>query len=167
MPGSEQALTSDQRIYKYRPSVRYSDDLIVYEGRDESYRSGLYLLTPDIGVSRPLAATGWWEDTMPVWAPDGQHVAFISTRSGHREAWSIDITSGVTAQLTRSEYGTENLFASWSPDGRRLGVIHQPRWLGWGQGRLEVYEAGVLRPPPGWVGSRQGRAAHSRGWKSI
>jgi hypothetical protein len=139
-PGSEQALTSDQRIHKYRPSVRPSDDLIVYQGRDEAYRTGLYLLAPEIGVSRPLTATDWWEDSTPVWAPDGRHVVFISTRSGHREVWSIDVTSGVTAQLTRSEYGTEKVFASWSPDGRRLGMIHQSRRLGWWQARFEVYD---------------------------
>jgi dipeptidyl aminopeptidase/acylaminoacyl peptidase len=137
-PGSEQAITSDQSVYKYHPSVRQSDDLIVYDG--------LYLLSPATGVSRPLTVSDWWQDTVPAWAPDGRHVAFISTRSGHREAWSVDVASGATTQLTRGQYGAEKACASWSPDGRRLGVIVKHRWQGYDPGRLEIYEASAPLP---------------------
>ena len=145
-PSSMQALTADPDVYKYSPSVRLSDDWVVYEGRpDGSPGSSLFAIRP--GRS-PVALTraDWYRDSSPSWSPDGQHVVFASTRSGHSEVWSVRVATGALRQLTRETRGSNWQHARWSPDSRRLAVF-EGRAGGWSAlGRLHIYEG--LPPLP-------------------
>jgi WD40 repeat protein len=147
MTGSAQPITSDQQIYKYSPSIRPTDDLIVYEGARVSgphLDSDLFLVSPATGISVPITSD-WWSDSAPAWAPDGRHVVFVSSRSGHAEVWSIDTSRGSVAQLTRSERGqATKSVARWSPDGRHLAVSSVRGT--WTPGCLEIYQ--MLSPIP-------------------
>ena len=138
---SMQAVTADPSIYKYSPSVRPSDDWIVYQGRPRKAYAAPQLFTVHPGGSSvPLTNADGYVDSRPFWSPDGQHVVFVSTRSGHSEVWSADVRTRALRQLTRGPRGANRLTACWSPNGTRLAVLDE-REEGWSErGRLEIYE---------------------------
>ena len=61
------------------------------------------------------------DDFQPAVSPDGDRVAFISTRSGSHEVWVAGADGGGARRLT-SFGGVRVSAPQWSPDGRRLVV---------------------------------------------
>jgi eukaryotic-like serine/threonine-protein kinase len=77
------------------------------------------------GVTRPVPRPWSFssrEDTTPSFSPDGQHVAFQSTRSGWSEIWMADRDGSHLHQVTELR-GSIAGFPHWSPDGQRI-VFH-------------------------------------------
>lgn len=74
---------------------------------------------------RPLTRDGW-EDTDPIWAPDGESVIFASDRRGTMDLWEKRLDSAPGAGLTQltSRLGAETAPAL-SPDGRRLAYLDE------------------------------------------
>lgn len=74
---------------------------------------------------RPLTRDGW-EDTDPIWAPDGESVVFASDRRGTMDLWEKRLDSAPGAGLTQltSRLGAETAPAL-SPDGRRLAYLDE------------------------------------------
>ncbi len=63
-------------------------------------------------------------DGFPTWSPDGQYIAFTSTRIGRGEIHILEIASGNIRQLTKNEDGNAYSSApSWSPDGQ--DIVHE------------------------------------------
>ncbi len=54
---------------------------------------------------------GEGRNTHPAWAPDGRHIVFTSTRTGHREIWSMLANGQDARQLT---FKGSNWNANWS-----------------------------------------------------
>lgn len=145
-PSSLQAVTAEPGIRKYSPSIRPTDGLIVYQGLPRN------AITPAIysvrlgGPSVPLTRPGEYADSYPSWSPDGQRVAFVSTRCGHSEVWMLDPASGALQQLTRGPRGANRLSACWAPNGQRLAVFDgHPYGNAW-RGRLEIHDAFTAVP---------------------
>ncbi len=61
---------------------------------------------------------GSWRDSSPVWAPQGDRVAFLSDRDGSDQIHVLWVESGEVAQLTHLEREPSGL--AWSPDGSKL-----------------------------------------------
>ena len=57
-------------------------------------------------------------DSNPRWAPDGESLWFLSTRSGSSQVWRIRISGGEAQQTTKLPLDLANLVVS--PDGERL-----------------------------------------------
>ncbi|MDE0481144.1 MAG: hypothetical protein OXI67_01075 [Candidatus Poribacteria bacterium] len=71
-------------------------------------------------------------DFAPTWSPDGQHIAFVSTRIGHGEIHILELASGNIKQLTKNEDGDAYSSApSWSPDGQH--IVHEQVIAGGGR----------------------------------
>jgi dipeptidyl aminopeptidase/acylaminoacyl peptidase len=101
-----------------------------YKADGEGFWDGQYkhLFAVAVDGGEPTQLTdGLWNDTEPVWSPDGTQVAFVSRRTPDRE-WTtvadifvIPADGGTPTQLTQSDgpYRTP----VWSPDGRQIAFI--------------------------------------------
>jgi dipeptidyl aminopeptidase/acylaminoacyl peptidase len=79
--------------------------------------SGLWITDLEGKRVRELTS-GSWQDTSPVWSPDGRKVAFISDRDGTSQIHVMWLDTREVAQLTHVENSPSSL--SWSPDGKKL-----------------------------------------------
>jgi dipeptidyl aminopeptidase/acylaminoacyl peptidase len=60
-------------------------------------------------------------DMGPGWSPDGQEIAFNSTRSGNWDVWILTAQGGEARPLT-DDPADDFAGSGWSPDGRQIAV---------------------------------------------
>lgn len=84
----------------------------------------LMLVDADSGAIRPLTAAAKHSDTGPRFSPDGDRLAFVSTREKIAALFVLPLTGGEPTRLTDLD-GSVSDFA-WSPDGRRIAYVYQP-----------------------------------------
>jgi dipeptidyl aminopeptidase/acylaminoacyl peptidase len=77
----------------------------------------LWMVSIDGKTLRPLTSAKA-KDTSPRYAPDGRSIAFLSSRGGTSQVWTIDPAGGEAVPLTRFPIGIDTF--AWSPDGTRL-----------------------------------------------
>ncbi len=99
-------------------SVAYTLTTVDLEKNTSS--SGLWLSSLDGATSRPLTQHSS-ADRNPAWSPDGNTLAFESTRSGESQIWLLDLPNGEPRQLTRIAAGARE--AVWSPDGSLIAYL--------------------------------------------
>ncbi|MEP7340853.1 MAG: protein kinase [Acidobacteriota bacterium] len=63
------------------------------------------------GEVKVLLTEGAWEDSDPVWSPDGQQLAFYSDRSGKNAVWTVPFPQGEPTLL--KEVGAEGRVVAW------------------------------------------------------
>jgi dipeptidyl aminopeptidase/acylaminoacyl peptidase len=61
---------------------------------------------------------GAWNDSAPVWSPDGKRIAFLSNRSGSMQLHVMWVDTREQLQLTRLERPPASI--TWSPDGKQI-----------------------------------------------
>lgn len=81
----------------------------------------LYTLPVEGGVAKPLTA-GLAFDSQPVYSPDGEHIAFISDRSGHENVWVMRSDGTDARELSDTSKDSELMAPSWAPDGSHVIV---------------------------------------------
>lgn len=57
-------------------------------------------------------------DSQPRWSPDGRTLAFVSTRGGRAQIYSLPVDGGEAQALTESKTPVQSF--EWSPDGKRI-----------------------------------------------
>lgn len=87
---------------------RYERDLWLIEGENEP---------------RPLV-TAAGDDSRPRWSPDGERLAFISTREGRPQIFVLEMRGGEPWRLTNEPGGVGGF--AWSPDGSRIAYVARP-----------------------------------------
>ncbi|MBA3639030.1 MAG: protein kinase [Acidobacteriota bacterium] len=85
-------------------------------------RSGnedIFLMRPD-GSETIRLTDDPAKDRNPTWSPDGDRIAFMSTRSGEWELWSMRRDGSDVRQMT--DVRSDIFEAVWAPDGRRAAT---------------------------------------------
>ena len=124
--------------------VRYRYDTLGWRGDSHFH---LFVLDLDSGQARQIT-DGDWDDTGPVWSPDGSQIAFISGRRDDRDFLALSEVYTVPTVGGEARLVSEGLFSvgalTWSPDGRRLAVVGSdaPEGMVLWQGWLYVLEDG-------------------------
>jgi Tol biopolymer transport system component/DNA-binding winged helix-turn-helix (wHTH) protein len=81
---------------------------------------------PPLCISRNKSSKPWItssrEESTPQFSPNGEHIAFQSTRSGWSEIWIADRDGSHLRQLTNLKAAVAG-FPHWSPDGTKI-VFH-------------------------------------------
>jgi dipeptidyl aminopeptidase/acylaminoacyl peptidase len=72
-------------------------------------------------LPRPLTAENVSSNT-PRWAPDGKHLAFVSTRDGNKaQLWMLPLAGGEAVRITNLDGGVSAI--EWSPDSTRVVAL--------------------------------------------
>ena len=119
-PFTVQDLLAMDRISEPQPSPK--GDRVVFVVRTTDFeanrgRTDLWMVNAD-GSGLIRLTTDPAGDNNPRWAPDGNSVYFLSTRSGSSQVWRIPATGGDAVQVTNLPLDVANLTVS--PDGSRL-----------------------------------------------
>lgn len=75
----------------------------------------------DIATGEVSQLTRGDSDRLPKWSPDGEWLAFQSSRSGSAQLWLLPTGTGEARQITTLDSGISDF--AWAPDSRRLAVV--------------------------------------------
>ncbi len=148
------------------PALSPDGRLIVYQRNHfdimkDRRRSHLWLLATDGSLHRPLTS-GQAGDGPAVWSPQGDRIAWVSSREGSAQVWMRWMDTGQSAVISQLTEAPGNL--AWSPDGRWLAftmrVPAEPRTLA----RLPRKPAGAEWAPEVKVIDRIGYRADGAGY---
>jgi Tol biopolymer transport system component/C-terminal processing protease CtpA/Prc len=97
-------------------SFAASEPGLAPDGQEVAFASGGDIWTvPTAGGQARLLISDEATERRPLYSPDGQHLAFMSTRSGGGDIYILTLASGVVRRVT-SDDGAEVL-EGWSSDG--------------------------------------------------
>lgn len=136
--GEPELLAGGGRKIKH-PSAARTGDAVAYEAWD--CEMNLCARSVDGGADLELAPAADQWTLSPRHAPDGEWIAFTSTRSGSYELW-MSRADGTGARTLTSFGGPYVGHPRWSPDGRRIAFVARSR------GRGEAWVVDVAGGPP-------------------
>ncbi len=112
------------------------------------YRRAIYLAPSDGGPTHRFTRSKY--DRQPRWSPDGQRLAFVSTRDDENgQIYIIELSGGEAQQITSLPNGASD--PAWSPDGSRIAFLALAN-----QAERLQEQADPPEPPPAdaWEASR-------------
>jgi dipeptidyl aminopeptidase/acylaminoacyl peptidase len=78
--------------------------------------SNIWIVSTSGGAPSQLTQSG--HDSSPAWSPDGQTIAFLSSRSGESQVYLLSLEGGEAQRLTKLSTGAD--VVKWSPDGKTI-----------------------------------------------
>jgi dipeptidyl aminopeptidase/acylaminoacyl peptidase len=103
--------------------------------------------------TNPLDEPRW----TPRWSPDGQWIAYVSSRSGERnndDLWVVSRDGAQHRQLTSGIW--VNTDACWSPDGERVAVVANAETEHWYGDDADLWLVAAGEGPPARLSERGG-----------
>jgi Tol biopolymer transport system component len=113
---------SDPIILRDGRTPDWSSDgrIIAFQGTDaEGNNPGIYLAP--FGGGEVMRLTNHESDRSPDFSPDGSQLAYMSTRNGNWDIYTISTAGSTPRQITTAP-GNDGLPA-WSPDGSRIAYV--------------------------------------------
>ena len=74
--------------------------------------------------ARELVARSDFVAERPAWSPLGDRIAFVTGSYETRQLRILEVSGGTTTLAGGGPAGTTFHYPAWSPDGRRIGVLH-------------------------------------------
>lgn len=108
----------DPQISPDGRQVAYTVNVISKE-QNKGKRS-IWIVSTSGGDTRELIASNGNNDT-PRWSPDGQRIAFLSTRDGAPQIYVADASGANPLKVTNAPEGVGEFI--WSPDGRMYAFV--------------------------------------------
>lgn len=112
-------------VYVSDPQVSPDEEMVVFVAEKTDTSANQYVnhlwIVPTEGGEPCQLTTIDSSDTRPRFSPDGQKIAFLSSRSGSRQIWTISPQGGEATQLTDFPVAVSKY--SWSPDGKWIAFI--------------------------------------------
>ena len=103
------ASAGETALWLRYPAISPDGQAIVFE-----YRGDIWKVSSSGGVAMPLTVNEAY-DFMPVWSPDGSHIAFASDRAGNFDIYVMPAMGGTATRLTF--HSANDLPTSFTPDG--------------------------------------------------
>ena len=101
-----------QRIAFVRTDEDNTDIHAVEKPRDGTWRDE---------VEEIRLTQGNAKDVSPVWSPDSKSIAFVSSREGNAEIYTMHPDGSRQRRLTNN--GANDLTPVWSPDGQQIAFV--------------------------------------------
>ncbi len=102
------------------PDWSTNGNFMAYQGTDdEGNNPGIYLVPFAGGEATRI--TSHQSDRSPAFSPDGSQLAFMSTRNGNWDLYTVNVANPTPLRVTTSA-GNEGL-PMWSPDGSKLAYV--------------------------------------------
>ena len=101
---------------KYIAFVRQQEDAqVIYLGQPANGGSW------DDGVEETRLTQGGFNDYAPTWHPNSKSLAFVSTRNGNPEIYTMQADGAEQKRLTSNN--ADDVSPVWSPDGKQLAFV--------------------------------------------
>ena len=91
-----------------------------YMEKDKPKSAELFIINADGDPAPQRLTHNKVSENYPSWSPDGQYIAFGSSRSGHREVHVIALATRTVRQLTFAEDHQSSGAPDFSPDGSQI-----------------------------------------------
>jgi len=99
-----------------------------YVGYLDRRRKHIYVYTP--GEEGPVQVTsGDYDDSDPVWSPDGKSIAFVSDRSEKpdlhygTDIWTVSVDGDDHAPVQVTSHAGRDYSPAWSPDSKSIAYV--------------------------------------------
>jgi dipeptidyl aminopeptidase/acylaminoacyl peptidase len=115
----------------------------------------LYLFDLAAKKADVLTPGALYDESSPVWSPDGTRIAFVSKRgsgdldrSDNTDVWIIDAKSGAQPRQVTTSPAADSGPLSWSPDGTQIAYVtgEDIKYSAYNQNKLAVIAAAGGQP---------------------
>src|SRR5215510_6260788 len=117
------------------------------EGYLRNARTHLYLFDVATKKAESITSGLLYEESSPVWSPDGTQIAFVSKRGAgdldrheNTDVWVIDAKAGALPRQVTTSPNEDSGPLAWSPDGKSIAYLagEELKYFAYSQNRLAV-----------------------------